>query len=228
MEVEIHDKKRLYYAVFFPAIICFFMVFVFAFERLMGLNFNEAGVFPREPITLINIFSMPFIHSDISHLLNNIISFFILSTTLFYFYSEIAGRTIILSTIFSGLLLWVIGREAWHVGLSGIVYALSFFLCFSGIIRRHIPLIALALIVVFLYGNNVWHLFPWQKFDPVSWEGHLSGAIVGTVLAFVFMKKGPQKPVKVWDEDENDDDEDAYWKLEEPKEPAEQKPLNEE
>ena len=181
----------------------------------MDLDFKTGGIFPGELKTLPHIFTMPFIHSDWGHLSNNIISFFVLSVSLYYFYSSIASRVLIFSLISSGIILWVIGRDAWHIGLSGMVYAISFFLFFSGIIRRHIPLIAISLIVVFLYGNNVWHLFPWQKFDPVSWEGHLAGAISGVVFALVYRKKGPQKPVKIWEDEneEEEDGEDAIWKI---------------
>lgn len=211
MDVNLSDKKKMYYAVFFPVIICFFVILVFLFERGMGLNFKEGGVFPREPKTLLNIFTMPFIHGDWSHLLNNLVSFFVLCTSLYYFYSEIANKIVVLSVILSGLILWVIGRDSWHIGMSGVIYSFTFFLFFSGIIRKHIPLIAIALIVVFLYGNNVWHLFPWQKMDPVSWEGHLAGAVSGMSLAVVYRKQGPQKPVKIWEEDEESDDE--VWKM---------------
>lgn len=211
MDVNLSDKKKMYYAVFFPVIICFFVILVFLFERGMGLDFKEGGVFPREPKTLLNIVTMPFIHGDWSHLLNNLVSFFVLCTSLYYFYSEIANKIVVLSVILSGLILWVIGRDSWHIGMSGVIYSFTFFLFFSGIIRKHIPLIAIALIVVFLYGNNVWHLFPWQKMDPVSWEGHLAGAVSGMLLAVVYRKQGPQKPVKIWEEDEESDDE--VWKM---------------
>ena len=59
---------------------------------------------------------------------------------------------------------------------------------------------------MFLYGNNVWHLFPWQKVDPISWEGHLAGAVSGTLLAVIYRKQGPQKPVKIWEEEEEEED----------------------
>lgn len=216
MEESAPEKKKMYNAAFVPAIICFLVILTYIFELGMGMDFKTAGIFPREPKTIIHIFTMPFIHADWGHLINNIVSFFLLSVCLYYFYGEIANKVLLLSVVISGLLLWIIGRDAWHIGLSGMVYALSFFLFFSGVIRRHIPLIAISLIVVFLYGNNVWHLFPWQKTDPISWEGHLAGAISGTLLTLVYRKKGPQKPEKIWD-DENDDDEDenTEWKLNE-------------
>jgi len=218
MSIESEERKKIYYALFFPVIICLLIILVFVFEQGMGLDFHEAGVFPRELKTLPHIFTMPFIHADWSHLLNNIVSFFVLSSCLYYFYSPIANKVILLSVILSGFLLWIIGRDNWHIGASGIIFALSFFLFFSGLLRKHVPLIAISFIVVFLYGNNVWHLFPWQKMDPVSWEGHLSGGIIGVLLAFIFRKKGPQKPVKIWEEDENADSQDEYWKNDIPEE----------
>ena len=205
------EKKRLYYTLFFPILFCLFIILVYLFEQAMGWDFHKAGIVPLELKTLPNVFTMPFIHSDLSHLLNNIISFFVLSSCLYYFYSQIANKILLLSVVFSGLILWVIGRESWHIGASGVIFAISFFLFFSGLLRKHIPLIAISFVVVFLYGNNVWHLFPWSKIDPVSWEGHLAGGITGVLLAVIYRRQGPQKPVKEWeDDDENEEDEAEY------------------
>ena len=190
------------------SLICLFIILVYLFEQAMGWDFHKAGIFPHELKTLPNVFTMPFIHSDLSHLLNNIISFFVLSSCLYYFYSQIANKILLLSVVFSGLILWVIGRESWHIGASGVIFAISFFLFFSGLLRKHIPLIAISFVVVFLYGNNVWHLFPWSKIDPVSWEGHLAGGITGVLLAVIYRRQGPQKPVKEWEDDDENEDED--------------------
>ncbi len=214
MNFKSDEKRKIYYALFFPVIISFFVILVFVFEQTMELNFKYGGVFPLDVKTLPNIFTMPFVHSDWEHLLSNIFSFFVLSSTLYYFYSEIASKFLFLSMITSGIILWLIGRETWHIGLSGLVYALSTFLFLSGLIRRHIPLIAISFIVVFLYGNNVWHLFPWQKFDPISWEGHLAGTISGLFFALLYKKRGPQRIEKDWgdeDELELEEGEEPYW-----------------
>jgi len=111
----------------------------------------------------------------------------------------------ILSWLISGLLLWFIGRDSYHIGASGWIYALAFFLFLSGIVRGHVPLIAISLIITFWYGGMIWHVFPWKINDPISWEGHLSGVITGCILTIIYRKKGPQKPVKIWEEDEADD-----------------------
>jgi membrane associated rhomboid family serine protease len=101
-----------------------------------------------------------------------------------------------------------VGRESWHIGASGLIYALSFFLFFSGVFRRYIPLMAVSLLVAFLYGNTLWNMFPIAELvDPqVSWEGHLSGAISGLASAIVFRKYGPQKPIEAPEENDDDDE----------------------
>ena len=58
-----------------------------------------------------------------------------------------------------------------------------------------------------------WHLFPWQANDPVSWEGHLAGGMAGLIFAAVYYNQGPQRPVKVWDDEDEleTDGEKPYW-----------------
>ena len=108
----------------------------------------------------------------------------------------------------TGLLVWLAGREAWHIGASGLVYGLASFLFFSGILRWHFRLIALSLLIVFLYGSMVWGLFP-GVYKNVSWESHMLGFFSGVVLALWFRNEGPQRPVYEWlDEEETEDIED--------------------
>ena len=40
---------------------------------------------------------------------------------------------------------------------------------------------AVSLIVVFIYGSTIWYIFPIK--ENMSWEGHLSGFLVGILLA---------------------------------------------
>ena len=90
------------------------------------------------------------------------------------------------SWLTSGLWLWTIGRPSFHIGASTIVYALASFLFFSGLIRRHTRLMAISMFVVFLYGGMVWGILPMKS--HISWEGHLSGALRGLILAYWFRK----------------------------------------
>ena len=213
------EKKRFYYSLVIPFLIVLLMFLSFVLEKGMPWDFRTAGVFPQRVENLWGIFTVGFVHADWGHLFNNSLSLFVLASALYYFYAPLATRILVMSYIFSGLILWFIGRESWHIGASGLVYALAFFLFVSGILRKYAPLVAISLIVVFLYGNMVWGIFPWQEYR-VSWEGHLSGTIVGFVLAIIYRKKGPQKPVKVWEEEEEEDSplnppQGDFWEVEE-------------
>lgn len=205
------EVRRLFYTVFIPTILSLLMLLVFVLEKGMGWDFHKAGVYPRDVSRLWTVFTYVFIHSGWSHLLNNIISFFVLSVALYYFYKQIANRVFVLLYITSGLLLWAVGRANWHVGASGMVYALASFLFFSGLIRQYIPLVALSFVVTLLYGNMIWYIFPWQTNDPISWEGHLAGGVSGLIYAAVYYKQGPQRPVKVWEDEDVADEAEPYW-----------------
>jgi membrane associated rhomboid family serine protease len=198
MNFNISDKKHFFNTLLLSSCLIIIIVLVFIVEKGLGLNLYFMAVSPRTPEGLLGVLTSIFVHGDAKHLFNNCLSLFILTASLFYFYRRLADKIFVLCWIFSGLLLWVIGRSSFHIGASGLIYALAFFLCISGFLRQYVPLIAISLVVVFLYGNMVWHVFPWQKFDPVSWEGHLSGAVVGTTLAFIYRKEGPQRPIKIW------------------------------
>ena len=114
----------------------------------------------------------------------------------------------------SGIGLWLAARDSWHIGASGIIYGLTGFLSVSGIIRRHFRLIAISFLVIFFYGSLVWGAFPLEVNLPYSWEGHFWGGLAGILLAWFYRKEGPQKPKSPLgedDEDEEIDEEDAYW-----------------
>ena len=98
----------------------------------------------------------------------------------------------------SGFWTWLIARDAYHIGASGIVYGMTSFLFFSGIIRRSRPLMTVSGIIILLYGGMIYGIFPGAVNFDVSWESHLTGALV---LAFLFRKTRIDT-----DQEENNDD----------------------
>lgn len=157
-------------------------------EITFGYNFNKYGIFPRDFKGLRGVFLSPLIHSNISHLSNNSVPLFVLLASLFYFYRKIAFKVLFYGVFFSGFLCWLIARDSYHIGASGVIYLLFSFVFFSGIIRKHYRLIAMSLVVIFLYGSMIWLLLPTE--DRISWEGHLSGFLVGFLYAYLYRKKG--------------------------------------
>ena len=87
-------------------------------------------------------------------------------------------------TVLGGLLLWVFGREARHIGASGLVFGLVMFHICAGIFERRLQSIAVAAVVGLLYSSTFLRgIVPFQQ--GVSWEGHLLGAVAGGLVAFV-------------------------------------------
>ena len=201
------ERRAFTHAIIIPCILSLIMILVFALENGMGWDFHKAGVLPRHWENFGGVFTYIFIHSDWGHLGNNIFSFIVLSSCLYFFYKTIASKILFVSYILSGMILWLIGRENWHIGASGLVYSLAFFLFFSGIIRKYVPLIAISFFVVFMYGSMVWYVFPWKAQEQISWEGHLAGAITGLLLAVLSRNYGPQKPEINWEEEEEEENE---------------------
>jgi membrane associated rhomboid family serine protease len=76
------------------------------------------------------------------------------------------------------------------------------FIFFKGIQTKYYRLVALSLAVVIVYGGMVWYIFPKVE-EKISWEGHLAGGLIGSFLAVCYRNKGPQKPVKVWEEEDD-------------------------
>ena len=194
-------KRKNLKSLKFSAIVLIIIWSVKIFEIVFDYDFTEYGVLPRKFNGLIGILFSPLIHSDINHLLSNSLPVIILCLLIFNFYSQIAKKIFIYLYFISGLWLWCIGRESFHIGASGLIYAMASFLFFSGILRKNSQLSAVALLVIFIYGGLFWGLFPIHK--NVSWEGHLTGFIAGILVSFIFRKDGPKRKKYNWEIEED-------------------------
>jgi len=208
------EKKRFLYSLVFPGLFLLLIWLIKIIEVSLHLNFTFLGIFPLRIKGLIGIVTAPLVHSDFQHLAANSLPLLILGSGLFYFYREIAGKVFLLIYLISNIWIWFGARYAYHIGASGIIYGMASFLFFSGVIRKNVKLMAISLLVVFLYGGMVWGLLPIQP--HVSWESHLMGAIAGLVLAFYYRDRGPKRKIYSWefeDEEDDEDDENAYWNV---------------
>ena len=200
--------------------IIFFLIFLWLihFSNLhFSLNLYQLGIFPRTLDGLWGIIFAPLVHSsDNNHLINNSVPFLILTWAMFYFYRPIAWRVLFFSWIITGLSVWVFGRNSFHIGISGVIYSQLFFLFFSGVFRQDSRLLTVALLVVFIYGSMLWGIFPYDW--KISYESHLSGAIVGVILSRFYRKENATfiKPKTQWEIEEDlgieSDDLDGIWK----------------
>jgi membrane associated rhomboid family serine protease len=166
--------------------------FVFWLEIKFGFDFVQNGIYPRTLAGLQGILFSPFIHADLEHLYNNSLPLFALLAALQFFYRKQSIKVLFYGIALSGAITWLIARDSYHIGASGLIYVLFSFIFFKGIQTKHIRLVALSLTVIVVYGGLVWYIFPTPAVlgkNSISWEGHLSGLLTGFILTLVLQTK---------------------------------------
>ncbi|MBN2746494.1 MAG: rhomboid family intramembrane serine protease [Bacteroidales bacterium] len=202
-----NELRKILRAGWIPVFLSILMVIGFILSETGTVSLRFFSVYPLKINGLQGVGLSIFGHSDTGHLISNLIPFFILGWALFYYYRDFAFKSLIMMWLLSGLWVWLFARNSYHVGASGVVYALAFFHVTSALIRRVFALMAFAALIFFLYGGLVWGFFP--EFFPernISWESHLMGAIAGVVVAWYYRKSGPQRTII-----EDDDDDSPDW-----------------
>ena len=192
----------------YPLMILFAIWLVFWYQVRIDSGIKNFGIRPQKLEGLVGIVTSPFLHGDISHIYNNSIPLLVLTVALFYFYNRIAWKVLGFGVLFSGLLTWIIASSGNHIGISGLIYVLVSFMFFKGIFAKHYRLIALSLVVIFLYGSMIWYVFPIKS--GMSWEGHLSGLITGLIFALIFRKQVAKPKRYVWEQPNYNEEDDPF------------------
>lgn len=165
-----------------PLRLVFVIFAVFSIESYFHFDFGFLGIYPRSLSGLIGILTAPLIHGSPSHILSNTLPLLILGGILYYFYPEISNIVLLQCYFFTNILVWIFGRPFYHIGASGLVFGLAFFLIFFGFFRRNIRSIVISIGVIILYGGLVYEAFAMD--ERISFESHLFGSITGFVAAF--------------------------------------------
>ncbi|MBE7632838.1 rhomboid family intramembrane serine protease [Tenacibaculum finnmarkense] len=165
------------------------LVFLYAIYVVnLFIPINQFGIIPRTSSGLIGIFTAPFLHGGIWHLISNTLPLIILLTVLNFFYPKKTLTVILFIILIGGTLVWLFARSANHIGASGLIYGLAAFLITNGLLERKLIPLLVSLGVAILYGGLIWGLVPSLK-SHISWEGHLFGAVAGVVISFLLIKK---------------------------------------
>lgn len=164
-----------------------FLWLIFCIDALLDLHLNRFGLRPGSVSGLIGIVTAPLLHGGVGHLFNNSIPLLVAVTAILYLYPTASLRVIPLVWLGSGLLGWLIGRPNIHIGASGLLYGLLVFVFLSGVLRRDLRSVSVSLLVWFLYSTMIWGVFPIRP--GMSWELHLSGAVIGVLLAWLYRKR---------------------------------------
>jgi len=197
------EKAKFIRSLYLPVSFVLLITVLKVVESISGYSFVPFGLYPRTIHGLLGIITSPLIHGSFNHLYSNAIPLLVLGISINYFYQESSKKVFIISYLLTGILVWIFARSSYHIGASGVVYALVSFLFFSGVIKKDRRSVTLSLLVVFLYGGLAYGVFPIK--EGVSWESHLLGGIVGLLCAILFRKKDVYKRYD-WEDEEIEED----------------------
>jgi len=150
---------------------------------LLPLN-TMFGLLPRTLHGLVGIVAMPFLHASLWHILSNTFPLAVLLGLMAGSRPRVA-EIVLEIMLLCGTLVWLFGRQgSIQVGASGLIFGLMAFLVMAGFRERNFLSLFIAVIVGIVYGGTfVTSMIPGG--DPhVSWEGHLCGAVAGSVVAW--------------------------------------------
>lgn len=179
-------RKPLWTYTIFPGLVVLTLVAIHSIDVIFNLDLSQFGLRPRDPNRVFGIVTFFFLHGSWEHLFNNAVGLFVLLSLTRYYFPTIFFQILGYSIIFPAIVTFGIARDAIHIGASGAIYSLAVFLFVSSVLRANRYMLSLSLLIIFLYGGLWWGLFPLDK--QVSYEGHIGGAVVGLVLAFIYSK----------------------------------------
>ena len=156
-------------------------------QRGQRLTLAGFGIVPRTLSGLAGIAFSPLLHASPAHLLANALPLFVLLVLLFWDRHYYPALTLASIWFFSGLGTWLIGRASEggrpiiHIGASSIIFGLVTYLIVAGFRMKSWRSAVVALLVFIGFGGLLYGLLP--RAGPISWEGHLSGALAGVWAA---------------------------------------------
>lgn len=150
------------------------------------------SVHPRTPAGLLGVLTAPLLHGSVAHLLSNTLPLLLLGTLALSVYPRASLRAIPLLWLGSGLGVWLFGRDAGHLGASGLGHGLLFLVLGLGLLRRDRAAVATAMIAFFLYGGMLLTVLPREA--HISWESHLFGGLFGALGALLWRARDAALP----------------------------------
>jgi membrane associated rhomboid family serine protease len=149
---------------------------------LLNGHLNQYGIRPRHIGGLPGIIWSPFLHGSLQHLLANTVPLSLLGGILCLRGKNEFGIVTVLGVVLSGGLTWLLGRNAYHIGASGLIFCFFSYLSALAFFERKIGTLLLSILCIVGYGGIIRGILPTSS--AVSWEGHLAGFISGITLAW--------------------------------------------
>ncbi len=149
-------------------------------QFVFGGSLDQDGIVARQVDGLDGILWAPLLHVSWQHLIANSVPFFVLG---FLVLAGGLGQFLAVTALvwlLGGFLTWLTGFGV-TVGASGVIFGWLAFLLFRGLFARSAKHIALAVVLLLLYGGVLWGILPGTP--GVSWQAHLFGALAGVLAA---------------------------------------------
>lgn len=178
------------------------MVIIHIVNSLSGSALDGYGVHPRHVDGLTGIVAAPWLHDDWGHLGNNLVAMTIFGALVLVGGLRYFLNASLIIIVLSGMLLWLFGRNALHIGASGWIFGLWSLTIARAWYDRSWRNIAISIVVIILYGGMAQGVLPTTP--RISFEGHLFGALAGVVAAYGLRAQRaaepavPDPPLKFW------------------------------
>ncbi len=195
MQENKHGFGSTIEAVAYPTLLLLLMWIFWFLQLQLGHSSSKFGVRGQDWNSWMGLIFMPLLHDPrhIDHILGNSLPTVLLFGAVVYYYRFVALKLLTVSWLGIGFLIILFAKSGgYHIGMSGVDYALFGFVATSGLIRNYRPLQVISLFVLFIYGSFLWGIFP--LVPEMSWEGHLGGLLIGITFAIYYRKEGPQRP----------------------------------
>ena len=162
------------------------------FDQLTGQHLDNLGIHAQELDGLPEIFTAPFLHAGWDHLISNSVPFFVLG-----FLVLLGGMarwllSSLICIVSSGITAWLLTpANTIIVGASGLIFGWLAYLLARGLWSRRPGQVALAVVVLLVYGGLIWGVFPGNA--GVSWQAHLGGAVGGVFAAWLLHRRAASR-----------------------------------
>lgn len=152
---------------------------------------NQYGIQAHNGDTFWHIFTAPFLHANLDHIMANSVPL-----AIFGLLAALRGvtRFIAVSLIIvvaSGLGVWFLSAPGTvTVGASGLIFGYFGYLIARGFVEHRAFDIVIGLVIVVAYGTMIFGALPGQP--GISWQAHLFGLIGGILAAW--LTRQPSSP----------------------------------
>jgi membrane associated rhomboid family serine protease len=150
----------------------------------------------RDGDHLIGVLVAPLLHAGWDHLMANTLGFLLFGfLAMADGFARFVGVTITVWLV-SGFGVWLVGPPVCTVGVSGVIFGWLLYLLFRGFYARSGRQIALAVVLMMVWGGLLWGVVPGQP--GISWQAHLFGAMGGILAARLLarpVRRRPEEPV---------------------------------